>query len=193
MKFLNVFLTAVPAVLLSVVGSVAQTSDQVITAIQSLTEAARTLDIQVTGLTVINFPTEGLIIASGLNNITEEVNTFNAEFSPTTPPYPDDAAVMVVDVLATFVTLYEWDFKLFPLLYLLFLTTTPPDDPTHRPLAAMFGIVAPIAAALRGLAITVEDFAFDLIGLIPTEADTATALIRAPYRSTTCNVTYDLP
>ena len=98
MKFFSTFLTAVSVALLGVVGTMAQTSDQVITAIQSFITVSRNLDTQVTGLNAINFPTMDFvclprncavsfpsllsqIIADGFNNITTAVNTFNAEFS----------------------------------------------------------------------------------------------------------------
>ena len=98
MKFFSTCLTAVFVALLGVVGAMAQTSDQVISAIQSFITASRNLDTQVTGLNAINFPTMGFvclpcncavsflsplsqIIADGFNNITTAVNTFNAEFS----------------------------------------------------------------------------------------------------------------
>ena len=61
MKFFNAFITAVFLVLLGVVGSMAQTSDQVITAIQSFTTASSNLETQITGLNAINFPTMGFV------------------------------------------------------------------------------------------------------------------------------------
>ncbi|KAM5533879.1 hypothetical protein V8D89_012419 [Ganoderma adspersum] len=164
MKFFNIFLTAVFVALLGVVGSMAQTSDQVITAIQSFITASRNLDTQVTGLNAINFPTMGFIIADGFNNITTAVNTFNAEFSPATPPYPDDAALAVVDVLTTFVQVHQ------ALLNLVI---------GKHSLAAMFALTAPIAAALRALEAVVDTFAFDLIALIPTESGPANTQVSA--------------
>ena len=61
MKFFNIFLTALFISLLGVAGSVAQTSDQVITAIQSFTTASSNLETQITGLNAINFPTMGFV------------------------------------------------------------------------------------------------------------------------------------
>ena len=61
MKFFNIFLTAAFVAFLGVVGSMAQTSDQVITAIQSFTTASSNLETQITGLNAINFPTTGFV------------------------------------------------------------------------------------------------------------------------------------
>ena len=61
MKFFSTFLTAVFIALLGVVGTMAQTSDQVISAIQSFITASRSLDTQVSGLNAINFPTQGFV------------------------------------------------------------------------------------------------------------------------------------
>ena len=61
MKFFSTFLTVTVVTLLSVVGTVAQTSDQVINAIQSFITASRSLDTQVSGLNAINFPTQGFV------------------------------------------------------------------------------------------------------------------------------------
>ena len=61
MKFFNIFLTAIFVALLGMVGSVAQTSDQVITAVDSFIIVIRTLDTQVPSLNVINFPTMGFV------------------------------------------------------------------------------------------------------------------------------------
>ncbi|KAM5533915.1 hypothetical protein V8D89_012455 [Ganoderma adspersum] len=164
MKFFSTFLTAVFVALLGVVGTMAQTSDQVITAIQSFITASRNLDTEVTALNAINFPAMGFIIADGFNNISTAVNTFNAEFSPATPAYPDDAAVAVVDVLTTFVEVHQ------DLLNLVI---------GKHSLAAMFALTAPIAAALRGLESVVDTFAFALIALIPTESSPATTQVNA--------------
>ncbi|KAI1798140.1 hypothetical protein LXA43DRAFT_1088277 [Ganoderma leucocontextum] len=164
MKFFSTFLTAGFVVLLGVVGTMAQTSDQVIIAIQSFITVSSNLDTDVTALNVTNFPTEGFIIADGFNNITAAVNTFNAEFSPATPPYPDDAAVAVVEILTTFVEVHQ------ALLNVVI---------GKHSLAAMFGFTAPIAAALRSLEAVVDTFAFDLIALIPTQSDPATSQVDA--------------
>ncbi|KAM5538017.1 hypothetical protein V8D89_008214 [Ganoderma adspersum] len=162
MKFFNIFLTAVFVALLGVVGSMAQTSDEVITAIESFINASRTLDTQITGLNAINFPTMGFIIADGFNNITGAVNIFNAEFSPETPPYPDDVAVVVIDLLTTFVQV------VVAILNLII---------GKHSLAAMFALTAPIAAALQGLKGVVVTFILALINLIPTQEDAALALL----------------
>ena len=61
MKFFDIFLTTIFVALLGVVGSVAQTSDQVITAIDSFIIVIRTLDTQVPSLNAINFPTMGFV------------------------------------------------------------------------------------------------------------------------------------
>ena len=61
MKFFNTFLAVTFVALLGVVGTVAQTSDQVINAIQSFITASRNLDTQVSGLNAINFPTQGFV------------------------------------------------------------------------------------------------------------------------------------
>ncbi|PIL26708.1 hypothetical protein GSI_11187 [Ganoderma sinense ZZ0214-1] len=164
MKFFSTFLAAVFVALLSVVGTMAQTSDQVISAIQSFITASSNLNAEVTPLNAVTFATMGFVIADGFNNITSAVNTFNAEFSPATPAYPDDAALAVVDVLTTFVEVHQ------DLLNVVI---------GKHSLAAMFGLTAPIAAALRALEAVVDTFAFALINLIPTESGPATEQVNA--------------
>ncbi|PIL27576.1 hypothetical protein GSI_10727 [Ganoderma sinense ZZ0214-1] len=179
MKFFNTFLATVFVALVGVVCTMAQTSDQVISAIQSFITVSSNLNAQVTPLSVTTFPTMGFVIAQGFNNITSAVNTFNAdsEFSPATPAYPDDAAVAVVDVLTTFVQVHQ------ALLNVVI---------GKHSLAAMFGATAPIAAALRALEAVVDTFAFDLIALIPTESDPATAQVDAlSVTFTNATTTYD--
>ena len=61
MKFFSTFLTVTSVALLSVVGTMAQTYDQVINAIQSFITASRSLDTQVSGLNVVNFPIRGFV------------------------------------------------------------------------------------------------------------------------------------
>ncbi|PIL26727.1 hypothetical protein GSI_11206 [Ganoderma sinense ZZ0214-1] len=165
MKFFSTFLAAAfVALLLNVAGTMAQTSDQVISAIQSFITSSSNLDAEVTPLNAVTFPTMGFIIAEGFNNITSAVNTFNAEFSADTPPYPDDAAVAVVDVFTAFVEVHQ------DLLNVVIGKHT---------LAAMFGFVAPIAAALRSLEGAVVTFAFALLSLVPTESGPFTAQLDA--------------
>ncbi|KAM5538016.1 hypothetical protein V8D89_008213 [Ganoderma adspersum] len=147
MKLLSVFLAALFVALLGVVGSMAQTSDQVITAIESFTNASGALDTQITALNAINFPTMGLIIADGLNNITEAVNTSNTEFSVSIHKRSRTSFVVLLNVVIE-----------------------------KEPLAAMFHFLAPIAAALRDLELAIETFAFDLVGLIPTQEDAVLVL-----------------
>ncbi|PIL27611.1 hypothetical protein GSI_10763 [Ganoderma sinense ZZ0214-1] len=164
MQFFSTFLATALVALLGVVGTMAQTPDQVITAINSFITASRNLNSEVTPLNAVTFPTMGFIIADGFNNITSAVNTFNGEFSPATPAYPDDAAVAVVDVLTTFVEVHQ------DLLNVVI---------GKHSLAAMFALTAPIAAALRALEGVVDTFAFALINLIPTESSPATDQVNA--------------
>ena len=98
MKFFNTFLATVFVALVGVIGTMAQTSDQVISAIQSFITVSSNLNSQVTPLSVTTFPSMGFVrlfhidavsitsllsqvIAQGFNNITSAVDTFNAEFS----------------------------------------------------------------------------------------------------------------
>ncbi|TBU28545.1 hypothetical protein BD311DRAFT_865480 [Dichomitus squalens] len=177
MKFFSTLVNVLPVVLLGAAGAMAQSSDAVISAIQSFTSVSSNLADTVNDLSIVNFATDGPEIPAGLENITTAVNSFNAEFSPSTPPYPDDVAIEVVDVLTTFVEVHQ------QLLELII---------GKHSLAAQFALTAPIAEALRALESVVDTFAFALIDLIPTEQGPALAQVNALNVTFTQTVTtYD--
>ncbi|EJF63748.1 hypothetical protein DICSQDRAFT_125525 [Dichomitus squalens LYAD-421 SS1] len=164
MKFFSTLVNLVPVVLLGAAGAMAQSSDAVISAIQTFTSASSSLAGTVNDLSIVNFATDGVEIVTGLGNITTAVSTFNAEFSSSTPPYPDNVAIEVVDVLTTFVEVHQ------QLLELII---------GKHSLAAQFFLTAPIAAALRALEGVVDTFAFAVIDLIPTQEGPALAQVSA--------------
>ncbi|TBU28509.1 hypothetical protein BD311DRAFT_324644 [Dichomitus squalens] len=177
MKFFSTLVNVLPVVLLGAAGAMAQSSDVVISAIQSFTSVSSNLATTVNDLSIVNFAADGPEIVTGLENITTAVTSFNAEFSSSTPPYPDDVAIEVVDVLTTFVEVHQ------QLLELII---------GKHSLAAQFFLTAPIAAALRALESVVDTFAFDLIALIPTEEGPALAQVNALNVTFTQTVTtYD--
>ncbi|KAM5541752.1 hypothetical protein V8D89_004481 [Ganoderma adspersum] len=176
MKFFSQLVSFVPVVLLGAVGTMAQSSDVVITTIEAFTATSSALGTTVSNLNILNFAISGFEIAQGLGNITTAVTSFNAEFSSTTPAYTDPEAVEVVNVLTTFVVVHQ------QLLNLII---------GKHSLAAQFFLTAPIAAALRALEAVVDTFAFDLIALIPTQSGPAlTQISSLNVTFTDCITTY---
>ncbi|TBU28508.1 hypothetical protein BD311DRAFT_806953 [Dichomitus squalens] len=164
MKFFSTLVNIVPLVVLGAAGAMAQSSDVVISAIQTFTNVSSSLATTVNDLSVVNFAIDGFEIVTGLGNITTAVTSFNAEFSSSTPAYPDDVAIEVVDVLTTFVEVHQ------QLLEIII---------GKHSLAAQFFLTAPIAVALEALEAVVDTFAFGVIALIPTEEGPALAQVTA--------------
>ncbi|KAI0737927.1 hypothetical protein C8Q80DRAFT_283024 [Daedaleopsis nitida] len=170
MKFFSNILAVASVVLVGVLSVVAhpapraaKTSPQdVENAIQMVTTMSSTLQTSVAKLDILTFPLQGGIIASGLGNITNTVGQFTANLSG--PPFSDNDALVIVDVLTTFVRVHQ-----------LLLSTII----GKHSLASMFFLTAPIADALRAIESVVDAFAFALIDLIPTQSGPANAQINA--------------
>ncbi|PIL24583.1 hypothetical protein GSI_12467 [Ganoderma sinense ZZ0214-1] len=164
MKFFSQLVSFVPVVVLGAVGTMAQSSDTVITAIEAFTAKSSALCTTVRGLDFSNFVDTGSEIIRGLDDITTAVTRLNSEFSSTTPAYTDPVAAKVVNVLTTFVAVYQE--------LLIFIMS-------KHSLAAQFFLAGPIRNSLRALEAAVNTFSSDLIPLIPTQSGPAMTQISA--------------
>ncbi|EJF62697.1 hypothetical protein DICSQDRAFT_169087 [Dichomitus squalens LYAD-421 SS1] len=159
MKFFSNVLTAFTVIFLGILGALAQTEDAVTGGLQSLTDASSDVQLAISKITLSNFPKTGTEIAGGLGNLTTSIGSFTTQITPPNPTtFPDDAAQEIVDFLTGFVQVHQ-----------LLLSTII----GKHSIAAQFFLTAPIAAALRTIEDAVDDLAFALIGLIPTQQSAA--------------------
>ncbi|KAI0657223.1 hypothetical protein C8Q70DRAFT_1056109 [Cubamyces menziesii] len=178
MKFFSSILPTVGIAMLGAVSVLAQSSDVIITGLQTVTQSSRDLRTVVETITLFNAPVQGPKVATGLTNIGQSVVTVTKTITQGNfDPFSDDVAEDIVAALTAFVQVHQ-----------ALLDTI---IGKHRMLTLvgfhvpciLFSIIQgilqktpftkPVGLALQGLEAIVDTFAFAIIGLIPTRQDTA--------------------
>ncbi|KAH9857539.1 hypothetical protein C2E23DRAFT_279550 [Lenzites betulinus] len=158
MKFFNV-LSFIGAVALGALSVVAQDPTAVIAGIDDLTTQSQNLQTIVAAITPINAGFQAAKIAPKFLTITDDCARLAKTFTGNTEPYGASVATDVRIALVRFVQVHQ-----------LLLNTL---IGKHGIIAKFPPFGSDIAFALRGLESIIDTFAYALIGLIPTEADTA--------------------
>jgi hypothetical protein len=127
----------------------------------NVTTQSNNLRIAVETITIFNAGEKGVIIAQGFTTIIAKIveGTTRVD-SVSTGPLSDDDAQLVVQALTTFVQVHQ------ALLQVII---------GKHGLLTLVPFFEPIRLALVNLELVIDTFAFDLIGLIPTQKPAASA------------------
>jgi hypothetical protein len=134
---------------------------KILEGLDKVTTQSNNLRIAVETITVFNAGEKGIIIVQGLTSITAKIGQSTTRVdSVSTGPLSDDDAQLVVQALTTFVQVHQ------ALLQVII---------GKHGLLTLVPFFEPIRLALVNLELAIDTFAFDLIGLIPTQKPAASA------------------
>ena len=135
------------------------TTDKVLQGISTVTQMSDQLRVATSKINIFNAPQQGIIIAQGFTTIIAKIaEGITRVDSVTSGPLPDADAKLVVDALTTFVHVHQ------ALLNVVI---------GKHGLTTLIPFFEPIRIALVSLEAVIDSFAFDLIGLIPTQKPAA--------------------
>lgn len=139
--------------------------ERIQTALEEVTTLSDNLRKVVVGTTIFNVAGQAPLIVQGFGGIVDKITQINAQFDSLAAakklsPLSDDDAKLVVESLTTFVKVHQ------ALLSAVI---------GKKFVLASFAWLDPIRLALVNLESVIDTFAFDLIGIIPTQAPAANA------------------